>query len=276
MIPYITLGERMIPMYGICCTLGIVAAALVGLILMRKRGICFADLVLSACSALTGGLIGAKLLFFIVSYEWVAHTFATMSFGEALLSVMAGGFVFYGGLIGGIVGLLLFVKIEKCNFWDFFEMYAVFVPLAHAFGRVGCFFAGCCYGIEYSGFPSHTYPANDWYLANMPHDKIGVSLLSVQLIEATCLLLLFAVLFILHQKSYNLRGLTVVVYAGAYSVIRFVIEFFRGDKVRGSAFGISTSQIISLLVFAAAVAIVILMILHAKKKKAAKESNPNK
>lgn len=265
MIGYFTLFGKVVPMYGLCCTVGIALAGLLGLLLMRKRGIDSNKLILSACCALGGGLVGAKLLFFIVSIKGIVKVFGALPFWQALITVMSGGFVFYGGLLGGIAGLYLYVRFSKQSFPDYFEMYAVLVPLAHGFGRIGCFFAGCCYGIEYDGFPSHSYPHSEWYVSTKT--PIGVSLFSVQLVEAACLFLLFAILLFLFYKFDKIRGLPVAVYAGAYSVIRFTLEFFRGDKQRGVAV-LSTSQYISLAIFAAAVAIIVLMIRRAKKASA--------
>ena len=67
-------------------------------------------------------------------------------------NLLGSGFVFYGGLFGGILGYYLGVKIAKCNFSDFVSFFVFIVPLVHGFGRIGCFCAGCCYGIPYEGF----------------------------------------------------------------------------------------------------------------------------
>jgi phosphatidylglycerol:prolipoprotein diacylglycerol transferase len=117
------------------------------------------------------------------------------------------------------------------------------VPLAHAFGRLGCFFAGCCYGVP-SAFGLE-FNASE--LA--PH---GVKLLPVQLIEAGCNLLLFVLLLVL-SRFCRRRGLLTGTYLAAYAVMRFVLEFFRYDAERGVFWGLSTSQWISLLLLPAAV-----------------------
>ena len=105
MIPYFTILGRMIPMYGVCCTIGITLAGLLALVIGKKRNIDSNNLIISACAALGGGFLGAKLLFLLVSIKTVIKIFQTHKFVVAMQAIMSGGFVFYGGLIGGILGL---------------------------------------------------------------------------------------------------------------------------------------------------------------------------
>ena len=105
------------------------------------------------------------------------------------------------------------------------ELSAPSIPLFHFFGRLGCFTAGCCYGI--GGFP-------------------------VQLVEAAINLMIFAVI-ILVQNQDKLRGKTFCLYLLLYTSVRFVLEFYRGDPERGFIGPLSVSQWISALLFLAAV-----------------------
>ena len=101
--------------------------------------------------------------------------------------------------------------------------------------------AGCCYGIESKvGFTVH---------GNTVNPSInGVNRFPVQLVEALCNLLIFILLFVLHRKG-KFKNRLLVVYFFVYPVVRFILEFFRGDEIRGFIFGLSTSQIISILLF---------------------------
>lgn len=257
MVPYFTFFGKVVPYYGLLMGLGFFSAAAVALPRGKKYCIRKLDIVLAACFAVVGGVVGAKLLAILTSIDYI------IEYKLTFIQVMQGGFVFYGGLIGGIAGLLIYVKAYKLNFFEMFDIFAVSVPLGHAIGRVGCFISGCCYGIPYDGPISWTYEnALD---ANTP---IGVPLLPIQLIESGCLLVLYAVLEIIFYKTKR-RGLSLVVYAAAYAVIRFVLEFFRGDVERGFLLGMSTSQWISIAIFIFAVVCAAVMFTRRAKSKTA-------
>lgn len=241
MLPYFTLFGKEIPYYGVLYFAGMFAAVLAMLPIYSKRDIKRYDLVYAAVYVGIGATVGAKLLFLIVSVRQIIEL--NLSF----VDVIKGGFVFYGGLIGGLAGLLIYAKQFHMKVIDYFDVFAVVVPLGHAFGRVGCFISGCCYGIHYDGFLSYTYEHS---LGDTP---LGEPLLPIQLIEAAMLLILFVVLFVLFKRYPDKKGLTSLTYFCTYPVIRFILEFFRGDIVRGSFAGLSTSQWISIILLCAAV-----------------------
>jgi phosphatidylglycerol:prolipoprotein diacylglycerol transferase len=178
--------------------------------------------------------------------------------------IFKSGFVFYGGFIGGAIALLVTLKKQKKDIFKIVDIFAVALPLGHAFGRVGCFFSGCCSGMPYDGWLSFTYKT-----ALDASTPIGVPLLPVQLIEAFVLFVLFAVLLICYLKCPNKKGLCTTIYAYSYAVIRFVLEFFRYDTARGGFLGLSTSQWISIAIFV--VTTVWLVVSAVKKKKEKKE-----
>ena len=136
------------------------------------------------------------------------------------------------------------------------DLYTPFLPFAHAFGRIGCFCAGCCYGIEYHGFLSVHFPYNE-----ISPELSTVPRLPVQLIEAGLNFICFGAL--LHIMLKNLKkkkeerklkqGQLLGFYLIYYLIARTILEFFRGDSVRGSVGFLSTSQIISILMIPVAV-----------------------
>lgn len=149
------------------------------------------------------------------------------------------GIVFYGGLTGFLLIFLLTQKIiNKHINRKALDAVSVCIPLFHFFGRIGCFFAGCCYGKE-----SDTFFSIKYILSGT--DEV-VSRIPVQLIEATVNLMIFIILliFLLNEKF---SGKLVFVYLSMYAVCRFFIEFFRGDEIRGIYGGMSFSQIYSML-----------------------------
>lgn len=234
MISYIKLFDTKIPLYGICFYFGMIIAALVGALICKKRAIEHFDLVGSAVYTFIGAITGSKLLFLIVSFKTIIER------NIPIEAVLKGGFVFYGGLIGGLIGLIIYVKQFRMRLSDFLNVYTVCLPLGHAFGRVGCFFGGCCYGIE------HESPFSVIYTETAGNSPLHTPLLPIQLIEAVVLLIFFIIMLILFLK--NICNFIPTIYLTMYSVARFVIEFFRGDAERGALLGISTSQIISIVI----------------------------
>ena len=251
MFPFYRVFGIEIPMYG---TMFILAAAVsIGFAMLRakKRGIQPDDTLYTGLFAVIGAIIGAKLLYIItmivpIISSWDKITESGVGFWE-IIGYATGGFVFFGGLIGGTIGGIIYLKIFKLNIADFADLVAPFVPLAHAIGRVGCFLGGCCYGIETRfGVLFDNSPA-------LPPELHGVRLLPVQLIETDVNLLLVLILLLYERycekKDKKSNGKSLLLYLIMYSVSRFTLEFFRGDAARGVFFGISTSQIISIVLF---------------------------
>ncbi len=232
---------RQIPLYGLCWIAGIGVSALVAMLLISKTTLEKYDFVCASVFSLIGGLIGAKLLFIMVSLKSIIEN------NVPLEAVIRGGFVFYGGLLGGVAGLLIYTKMFNLKTLPFSDILSVVLPLGHAFGRVGCHFASCCYGKPYDGFMSVTYSET---MGNTP---LGVPLFPIQLLEAVLLILLFISLLTIYLKTEN-KGLITKVYLFVYAVLRFTLEFLRGDRERGVSLGISTSQIISLGIILAVIA----------------------
>ncbi len=132
-----------------------------------------------------------------------------------------GGQVFFGGLIAALIYLLLMWKIKKIN-EDYFNQFVPGMIAAHAIGRIGCFLTACCYG------------------------KIFFEFLPIQIVESFFLLIIY-----FFVKSF--KGLQKLkIYLLSYAIIRFVLEFFREDQIRGlykiAGITISASQIISIII----------------------------
>lgn len=233
MKPYIFVFDREIPLYGIFFYLGIAVAALVALLICRRKKVAWYDVAYSGVYTMIGGLLGAKLLFLAVTFPKIIEE------QIPLMAVLRGGFVFYGGMLGGLLGLFIYVKQFHMRMGELLEIYATVLPLGHALGRVGCFFAGCCYGIPHDGALSHTY------LYSIGSTPVGVPLLPIQLIEAVGLLLIFLLLLTVYWRGRHC-GTAVVLYLTVYPILRFVLEFFRGDVERGGLGYLSTSQWVSL------------------------------
>ena len=156
-----------------------------------------------------------------------------------------GGLVFYGGLLGFLLTYYILQKImfnsENAVLWD---AAAIIIPLFHAFGRIGCAFSGCCFGIEFNRF--------------FVIYSDGVKRLPVQILGATCEILLF-LLFLILAKKRKFHGALVKIYLTAYPIGRFFIEFLRDDDVRGMIGIFSFGQICSVAL------LLVMTFIHFKK-----------
>lgn len=144
------------------------------------------------------------------------------------------GFVFYGGFLGGCAGIFLFCLRNRQNFLDWMDIFCSLLPLGQAIGRFGCFFDGCCYGKPYEGIGSVLYLV----------DGTRIRVYPTWFMEAFGCALLFVWLW--NRPGRKQRGVIFRDYLIGYGGIRFFVEYFRGDAVRGVWRGISTSQLISI------------------------------
>ncbi len=181
-----------------------------------------------------GGLVGAKVLFWITILDEIIAN-------PAVLLDLSGGFVVYGAIIGAVVTAYIFCKVKKLDLLDYLDLIIPFAALAQAIGRIGCFLAGCCYGIEYSGFGAVHFPAGGLAPTN-------VTLLPTQLIYSAANFVHFFILLTLSRKITK-KGVLFSTYLVIYSIGRYILEFIRGDLIRGSVGKFSTSQFISLFIF---------------------------
>lgn len=173
--------------------------------------------------------IGARLLSAIT-----LCTVTDYSFSYLLIN---GGSVFYGGVIGGIAGLLIVCAVKRYEFLAFSDVYVTVLPIGHAIGRLGCYLNGCCYGSPYTG------PGAVRYIVN----GIETTVFPTWFIEAGFCLLLFLYFQLIHKN--NATGVRTAIYFIGYSIYRFLIEFMRGDDIRGHFGLLSSSQIISIFMF---------------------------
>ena len=232
-------------MYSLCGVIGILVAGGLFCHLLVKRGQSDSEgiyLILWAC---LGCALGGSLLYGLTNISKWGTLIEADSIEEFLLTAgrLFGGSVFYGGLMGGLASTAIYMKVKGLRVAEYADCGAVCIPLFHAFARVGCFFAGCCYGIECSwGFASS---ANAYIPA-----VVGVSRFPTQLLEATLNLGIFVLLLVMERKG-RLRGALLWFYLLLYSIVRFGVEFLRGDDLRGIWFGVSTSQWISIVLLLA-------------------------
>lgn len=226
------IGPLTIHSYGVMIAAGVLCAYLTAHIRAKKRNIDTEFLFSLLIISLIFGFIGAKLLYCIVEWKTISNNPAEILSG--------GGFVVYGGIIGGIAAAYIACRIKKRSFIQYFDLMIPSVALAQGFGRIGCFLAGCCYGGETDSVIGIIFHNSDF----APN---GVKLFPTQLFSAAGDFLVFGLL-VLYARKPRAAGKVAGLYLILYGAGRFILEYFRGD-LRGSVGTLSTSQFISLFIF---------------------------
>ena len=227
------IGPFTVYAYGLMIAIGVLVAYLVGEYRAKKYSLNPNMIFSLTISCLVGGIIGAKLLFYIVEFKTIIED-------PSILLDITHGFVVYGGIIGGILTGYVFCKIKKLEFWKYFDLVMPSIALAQAFGRLGCTFAGCCYGRETDSWFHIIYEESSF----APN---GVALLPTQLISSGLNFIHFFLLIFLAKKV-KASGQVAGLYLIFYSIGRFCLEFLRNDP-RGAVSTLSTSQFISIFIF---------------------------
>lgn len=241
MCPYIHIFGAKLPMYGLMMMTGAFLAMFFACLRGKKKGFYPLDILLCAIFAFLGGLLGAKILYFITNIPDMVEYFKTFGFSWKELGsrFINSGIVFYGGLIGGFIGGFAYTKLFRLDFWTTADTVIPFLPLAHGFGRIGCFCAGCCYGREVDP------PWGILVTSELSYAQ-GTYRLPVQLFETCFDIVLLLPILLLYSRKERKKGQVVGLYAICYGVFRFINEYFRDDEIRGIFGAFSTSQWISL------------------------------
>lgn len=232
---YIDFFGLHIASYGLMILIGVSIANIIVRVMAKRKQQDFNDFIILESYCFLGAFLGAKLLYILVSFRYI--DWSRIGDLQYLKALFSGGFVFYGGLIGGILTVILVGKIYKIPAGEYIRDYIFLIPLVHAFGRIGCFMAGCCYGIRYSGLGAVVFPSGCFAPS-------GVKLFPVQIVEAAGLMAI-AMLILGLQMRFSWKY-TVETYLFLYGILRFILENYRNDTARGIYWNFSTSQWISL------------------------------
>lgn len=248
-IDLFSIGPFSVHGYGLMIGLGFFAAIVLGGLIARKAGLSDDHYTNIAIWVLVIGFLGGKTLYVIVNFK---------RFIKAPLDVLGSeGFVVYGGIIFAVITIIVYCKIKKLSALDYLDLITMMGALNQAFGRVGCFLAGCCYGKE----------TDSWFGVVFPQGSLapaGVKLIPTQLIMAAGDLVIFLVLYYIFTKKRIKPGIVMGGYMILYSIGRFLIEFIRNDDERGFVGVLSTSQFIAIWILLASVLYVIVLLKFVK------------
>ena len=241
------IGPLSLHTYGVMVALAILSGVSLSEYLWRRQGGEPGKVVDLSFMVVLSGLIGARVVFVLVNLDYYLGN------PMEIFMIWKGGLVFFGALVGGILGLIAAVRLYEVPFWVTMDAVAPGLALGHMLGRIGCFSAGCCFG----------EPTTVWWAVTftdprcLATDVLNTPVHPTQLYSAFGLLLLALFLVWKHSRK-SFDGQILALYMGIYSVFRFVVEFFRSDYRGGvevSGIFLSTSQILALVLLPIAVLI---------------------
>ena len=233
-------GPFTIHTYGALVALGFLAAITLASSDAKRRGMDPQKIMDLGLYLIVAGIVGARLLDIAIEYRFFAKNPLEM------FMIWKGGLVFYGGFIAAVPTAIWYLKKNDLPVWKVGDVLAPCLALGHAIGRLGCFAAGCCYGCE-----AHL----PWSVTFTDPDSLailGVPLHPTQIYEALGNFILFFGLWAYRKKTV-FDGQLFWLYVMLYSVLRFLVEAFRGDSYRGhvsmDGLSLSTSQSIGVVTF---------------------------
>jgi phosphatidylglycerol---prolipoprotein diacylglyceryl transferase len=196
---------------------------------------------------LLAGLLGSRIIFIFTKLDEYAKN------PVEIVMFWRGGLVWYGGFIGAALFTLYYTRRYRLSFLKFVDIMIPYMALAHAFGRLGCVAAGCCFGR-----PTELPWGIRFPVGSMAHHQqqseglIGITDLSLpvhptQLYEAGFEIAMFWLLLLVRPYK-RVHGQLFLMWMAIYPIARSFIELYRGDKERGVYGFMSTSQYISIVI----------------------------
>lgn len=209
---------------------------------------------------LLAGIVGARVLHIIMYPKFYA-------FDDPLgwIAIWNGGLVFQGGLMAGILFCYFYLRVKSIDHWLVADVGLPYLAIGHALGRLGCFLNGCCYGKATNSIFGVSFPRVPDNIAEKAtgspayldqFGERGTELWAhpvhpTQLYESVGLIVMCLFLLALRKYWHPFRGFMLAAYIVSYGLLRFFIEFFRGDK-NPTHFGALSDQQVFSLVFVVA------------------------
>jgi phosphatidylglycerol---prolipoprotein diacylglyceryl transferase len=210
----IKIGNFTISSFGVFIAIAFMTALYFARKEMAKRGldpdIAYDMVIIIAVLA----LIGARA-FYVIGH-WQDYYAARP--GD-IIAIWKGGLVFYGGLLGGAIGVYLYSRYKKLNIWTVADSLAAPLAIGIGIGRIGCFLYGCCFGVA----------SNSFFALHFPGNGLAGKYIPTQLIEMTWGFIMFAVLYFWVEKKYKFKkeGIVFVIFLLMYSGFRFLVGLAR-------------------------------------------------
>jgi len=242
------IGPVTIYTYGVLLAAAYLFGLKLAMVRAKRRGLDQARVLDLGIYIIISALVGAKLLLLVTDFE----TFRRDPW--ELLTLARSGGVFYGGFLLAVGVALWYIRRIGLPLWTTCDVFAPGIALGHAIGRLGCLFAGCCFGKPTTRPWGITF--TDPFAQTNVGTPLGVPLHPTQLYEAGAELLILVFLLTTERTGRRFAGRTFWLYMLLYAVSRYIIEIFRGDE-RGTVGIFSTSQFISVILAPLAIAMLI-------------------
>lgn len=229
----IQIGNFSIRWYGVMAAVGFLLAIWMMQLNRREANLNSDQASNMIFIAMVSGVLGSRIFYVIQFWEEFRYNLFD------IIRIDKGGLVFYGGFILALISLYTYCRRIKVDFIKVFDIMTPAMTIGHACGRIGCFLNGCCFGTVTKSWIGVTYP-----LYSEPYMRYpGAALHPAQLYEAFFNILMCGLMFLLIRKV-RYKGVPIGAYFISYGIMRFIIEFFRGDNAR--MFGLTIAQYIGI------------------------------
>lgn len=226
---FIRIGNFIIYWYGVMVAAGIFISSIIFQKISLREGYSEKDTSRLIFWTIFWSIIGARVLHIVVHMPYYyRHPFE-------IIKIRNGGLAVEGGILAGLSFVVIFCKINRFNPVKILDLLAVVVPVGQAIGRIGCFLNGCCYGEK----------TNCIIGVKFPH--LSYKVLPTELFYSVSYLFLFFFLFFLYKKKVK-EGIIFSTYIIFFSLIRYIIDFFRGDMIK-TFLGLYPTQVLAIPFF---------------------------
>jgi len=220
--------------YGFMLALGVAVSLILVVLKAKQQGIEEEPILDLTIISVLAGLIGARL-FYVFVYDWGYYRLNPWQ----ILDFRNEGLVWYGAFILGAIAALVYIRLKNLPFWRMSDLFAPYLALGYAFGRIGCYLNGCCFGLPTTMHWGVIFPGLDL----VPRHP-------TQLYSAGLSLLLFAYLLWLYPRC-RFAGQVFLAYIIGYALMRFGVEFFRDNLIVWAGF--SVAQVVAAVILVIAV-----------------------
>lgn len=250
----IDLGVFKIHTYGFFIAMAVLAGMVVSRFEARRLDIDPDKVVDVFFYVVVAAIVGSRLFYILTNLDFF------MAAPLEMVKIWNGGLVFYGGFIGAALVVMIYLRIYRLPLGKMADIAGLALPLGHAIGRIGCFFAGCCYGKTCgSDIP--------WGVTFRHPDSLAplyVQIHPTQLYSSLSNFFIFLVVFSLRRHK-QFQGQLFWIYVLIYGINRSIIEIFRGDDRGTMLFDtLSIAQVIG--IGSAGAALLMLIVLGRKHR----------